>query len=119
MVLGVTYPMDHIRCCLLCGRAHFLSGPIIVFHPLSGRLRRAHFSSRVGVRYENECKAYGVIRTLPIGRVAMVNNSLYEMVAALRKAIQSMGIELNMNMCFFGESYLGWEFYLFVTEMNI
>ena len=46
-------------------------------------------------------------------------NSLYEMVAALRKAIQSMGIELNMNMCFFGECYLGWEFYLFVTEMNI
>ena len=78
-----------------------------------------HLVSRVGVRYQNECKAYGVIRTLPIGRVAMVNNSLYEMVAALRKAIQSMGIELNMNMCFFGECYLGWEFYLFVTEMNI
>ncbi len=52
--------------------------------------------------------------------VELINaNSLYEMVAALRKAIQSMGIELNMNMCFFGECYLGWEFYLFVTEMNI
>ena len=33
-----------------------------------------HLVSRVGVRYQNECKAYGVIRTLPIGRVAMVNN---------------------------------------------
>jgi hypothetical protein len=33
-----------------------------------------HLVSRVGVRCQNECKAYGVIRTLPIERVAMVNN---------------------------------------------
>lgn len=40
------------------------------------KLSGQHLVSRVGVRCQNECKAYGVIRTLPIGKVAMVNNGL-------------------------------------------